>query len=122
MKRSAKETPASRYRASSRPYLERLPDLEYPGNFLVKKFTTGGTFRFRTGSSISRMQWSIDTSARKRRTMGSEPSISTRCYWRHSTNVITSSPADSKCYLCSRTLLLPMFPAIQGENSVSIAR
>ena len=40
------ETPASRYRRSPRPYLERLPALEYPGHFLVKKITTGGTFRF----------------------------------------------------------------------------
>jgi transposase InsO family protein len=41
-------TPASRYRASRRPYPERLPLLEYPGHFVVKKVTTGGTFRFRT--------------------------------------------------------------------------
>ena len=41
-------TPASQYRASARHYPERLPALEYPGHFLVKKITTGGTFRFRT--------------------------------------------------------------------------
>jgi transposase InsO family protein len=41
------ETPASQYRPSRRPYPERLPPLEYPGHFLVKKITTGGTFRFR---------------------------------------------------------------------------
>jgi transposase InsO family protein len=41
------ETPASQYRPSPRPYLERLPPLEYPGHFLVKQITTGGTFRFR---------------------------------------------------------------------------
>src|SRR5258705_13569035 len=40
------ETPASRYSASPRPHTERLPLLEYPGHFLVKKITTGGTFRF----------------------------------------------------------------------------
>ena len=39
-------TPASQYTASARPYPERLPALEYPGHFLVKKITTGGTFRF----------------------------------------------------------------------------
>ena len=39
-------TPASRYTASPRPYPARLPALEYPGHFLVKKITTGGTFRF----------------------------------------------------------------------------
>ena len=41
------ETPAAHYRPSPRPYPERLPPLEYPGHFLVKKITTGGTFRFR---------------------------------------------------------------------------
>ena len=41
------ETPASRYHRSRRAYPERLPLLEYPGHFLVKKITTGGTFRFR---------------------------------------------------------------------------
>lgn len=46
--RLAQETPASQYRASPRPYPERLPPLEYPGHFLVKKITTGGTFRFRS--------------------------------------------------------------------------
>ena len=42
------DTPASRYDVSPRPYPERLPSLEYPGHFLVKKVTTGGTFRFRS--------------------------------------------------------------------------
>jgi len=40
------ETPASHYTASPRAYPERLPALEYPGHFVVKKITTGGTFRF----------------------------------------------------------------------------
>jgi transposase InsO family protein len=40
------QTPASHYRASPRPYPRRLPPQEYPGHFLVKKITTGGTFRF----------------------------------------------------------------------------
>jgi transposase InsO family protein len=39
-------TPASQYDGSPRPYPERLPMLEYPRHFLVKKITTGGTFRF----------------------------------------------------------------------------
>lgn len=46
--RLAQETPASQYYTSPRPYPERLPPLEYPGHFLVKKITTGGTFRFRS--------------------------------------------------------------------------
>jgi hypothetical protein len=40
------ETPASRYRVSPRPYPDRLPPLEYPGHYVVKQITTGGTFRF----------------------------------------------------------------------------
>src|ERR1019366_973430 len=40
------ETPASRYAKSPRPYPSRLPHPEYPGHYLVKKITTGGTFRF----------------------------------------------------------------------------
>jgi transposase InsO family protein len=40
------QTPASRYRPSARPYPRVLPPQEYPGHFLVKKITTGGTFRF----------------------------------------------------------------------------
>jgi len=41
-------TPASVYRASPRPYPARLPQPEYPGHYLLKRITTGGTFRFRT--------------------------------------------------------------------------
>lgn len=40
------QTPASQYVNSTREYPERLPSLEYPAHFLVKKITTGGTFRF----------------------------------------------------------------------------
>lgn len=40
------ETPASHYAASPRPYPSRLSHPEYPGHYLVKKITTGGTFRF----------------------------------------------------------------------------
>jgi putative transposase len=44
--RLGQQTPASQYSASLRAYPNRLPELEYPGHFLVKKITTGGTFRF----------------------------------------------------------------------------
>ena len=44
--RLQQQTPASQYVHSARPYPERLPPLEYPAHFLVKKITTGGTFRF----------------------------------------------------------------------------
>lgn len=46
--RLGQETPASQYRPSPRAYPERLPPLEYPAHFIVKKITTGGTFRFHT--------------------------------------------------------------------------
>jgi hypothetical protein len=38
--------PASLYRTSPRVYPRVLPPQEYPGHFLVKTITTGGTFRF----------------------------------------------------------------------------
>jgi transposase InsO family protein len=41
------DPPASRYTYSSREYPERLPPLEYPGHFLVKRVTNAGTIRFR---------------------------------------------------------------------------
>jgi hypothetical protein len=44
--RLGQETPASHYTSSVRAYSDRLPPLEYPRHFIVKKITTGGTFRF----------------------------------------------------------------------------
>lgn len=41
------DTPSSRYRESPRVYTGHLPPLEYPAHFLVKKITTGGTFKFK---------------------------------------------------------------------------
>jgi transposase InsO family protein len=40
------EPPAARYECSPRPYPDRLPPLEYPGHFLVKRVTNAGTIRF----------------------------------------------------------------------------
>ncbi len=40
------QTPSSRYHPSLRAYPRHLPAQEYPGHFLVKKITTGRTFRF----------------------------------------------------------------------------
>src|SRR5665647_2023133 len=40
------QTPASVYQPSPRQYPRRLPPLEYPGHYLVKRVTSGGTFRF----------------------------------------------------------------------------
>jgi len=42
----SQDTPASRYTSSPGPYQRRLPPLEYPAHFLVKKVTTVGTIRF----------------------------------------------------------------------------
>lgn len=43
------KTPGSQYRPSPRPYDGKLPALEYPGHFLVKRVTTGGTVRLKAG-------------------------------------------------------------------------
>jgi len=40
------DTPASHYQSSPRTYPARIPVPQYPGHFVVKKVTTGGTFRF----------------------------------------------------------------------------
>lgn len=40
------DPPAARYVASPRAYPARLPVLEYPGHFLVKRVTHAGTIRF----------------------------------------------------------------------------
>ena len=39
--------PATYYRPSPRPFPERLPPLEYPGHFLVRRVCPSGGFRFR---------------------------------------------------------------------------
>jgi transposase InsO family protein len=39
------QPPASVYRPSSRAYTGRVPPLEYPGHFLLKRVTNAGTFR-----------------------------------------------------------------------------
>ena len=45
-RRVRRDSPASRYAGSRRPYPERLPPPEYPGHFLVKRVTDAGTSRF----------------------------------------------------------------------------
>jgi hypothetical protein len=39
-------TPASRYQPSARDYPARLPAIEYPTHFVIKRITNAGTFRF----------------------------------------------------------------------------
>jgi transposase InsO family protein len=39
--------PARVYRPSPRPYPERLPSIDYPGHYLVKRVTNAGTIRFK---------------------------------------------------------------------------
>lgn len=72
------ETPASQYRPGPRPFPSRLPPLEYPGHFLVKTITTGGTFASGTGCSTWPTPWSGNRSGWKKPTMASGPSISMR--------------------------------------------
>ena len=40
-------TPGSLYAPSPRPFPNRLPQLEYPGHFIVKRVTNAGTFRLK---------------------------------------------------------------------------
>ena len=40
-------TPSACYTTSPRSYPERLPPLEYPGHFIVKRVTNAGTFRLK---------------------------------------------------------------------------
>jgi putative transposase len=41
------DPPAAHYSRSQRVFPERLPPLEYPGHFVVKRVTNAGTFRFK---------------------------------------------------------------------------
>lgn len=41
------DPPAARYVVSGRPFPDRLPQLEYPGHFIVKRVTNAGTFRLK---------------------------------------------------------------------------
>lgn len=43
------KTPASAYRPSPRPYPERLPPLEYPGHFEVRRVSRNGGIRWKKG-------------------------------------------------------------------------
>jgi transposase InsO family protein len=43
----AGDPPAARYRSSPRPFPNRVPPLEYPGHFIVKRVTNAGTFRLK---------------------------------------------------------------------------
>jgi hypothetical protein len=39
--------PSTRYQPSPRPFANRLPPLEYPGHFIIKRITNAGTFRLK---------------------------------------------------------------------------
>jgi transposase InsO family protein len=41
------DCPAEHYRSSRRPFPSKLPPLEYPGHYIVKRVTNAGTFRFK---------------------------------------------------------------------------
>src|SRR3970282_712731 len=64
-------TPSSRYTASPRAFPERLPPLEYPGHFLVKRVTNAGTFRLKH-------KLLFIAKALKQQTVGSEEQTSDR--------------------------------------------
>jgi putative transposase len=108
--------PGDHYVASSREYPSRLPALEYPGHFTVKRVTTVGTFRFKTkllfiANALRGYHIGLDEEADGRSTSA------TSC-WRSSMNGITSSGNDRapspsvthvpglKCYLSPRLFTL----------------
>ena len=99
--RLQQQTPRLQYVSSPRPYPARLPPLEYPRRFVMKKITTGGAFRSQHKLLYLAKRWSINTSDRKKPTMGSGRSTSIRCCWRPLTSGIASSPAAR---------VLPMLP------------
>ena len=43
------DTPASRWRPSTRPYPERIAPPEYPGHFAIRRVSSAGTFRLHSG-------------------------------------------------------------------------
>ena len=50
------ETPASAYEPSPRPYPERLPEVDYPGHFEVRRVAANGGMRWRsTWVNVSRV-------------------------------------------------------------------
>jgi hypothetical protein len=103
--------PASRYRSSPRAYPERLPALEYPGHFLVKKITTGGTFRFGSNKLLYLANAMVDQHIGLEETDDGIWAIHfNTILLAPSTNEITSSPANPSvtnhaghlCYSSSR--------------------
>jgi len=87
-------TPASRYRPSSRPYDARLPPIEYPGHFLVKRITNAGTFRFKRRLLFISHALARTPSDSKKWTMASGRSISVMSFSHGSTNVTRSFGAN----------------------------
>ena len=108
----SQEAPASQYVSSPRAYPERLPTPDYPGHFLVKKITTGGAFRFRTGV-LYLANALIDQHIGLEETDDGVWAIHfTASCSRRLMSGTTSSPADESvthvpgllCYRCSRLL------------------
>jgi len=108
--RLGQQPPASRYGPSPRPYPERLTPPEYPGHFVVKKATTGGTFRFQNRLLYLAKAMVDQHIGLEEPTTACGRSTSGRCCWRPSTSATTSSRADPSvthvpghlCYPCSR--------------------
>ena len=89
-------TPASHYTASPRKYPSRPPVPHYPGHFLVKRITTGGTFKFGKrllylANALTNQQIGLEETDDGRWSI-----YSIRCCWPRSMNAITSSRADSR--------------------------
>lgn len=90
------QTPASRYRTSGRPFPSRLPAQNYPGHFIVKKITTGGTFRFQHHLLFISHNLTDHHIGLRRRMKASGPSSSTTSCSQSSTSG-TISFVDDRC-------------------------
>ena len=72
-------TPGSLYRPSSRAFTDKLPPIDYPGHFIVKRVTNAGTIRFKKRLLfVAHALTRTTRSASRRLTTASGRSISVR--------------------------------------------
>jgi hypothetical protein len=116
------DPPGSHYVTSARPFPDRLPPLEYPGHFIVKRVTNAGTFRLKH-------KLLFIANALKQNYIGLEEineasglSISGQFCLAESTNEkceFTASESRNECYPSSRFTLSPIIPVPQVLSDAS---
>ena len=112
-------TPSACYAPSPRPYPERLPPLEYPGHFLIKRVTNAGTFRLKnqllfisntlkqyhlgleeSDDGIWSIYFRLHTPRQSRRTRDDYPRL-------------RESTCHKNCHPSSQIIVLPIIPVAQ---------